>query len=380
MTAEGSGVERQIRVFVHLARGYGAADWKKRWDEGKIIGINEPLPYGYYRAKELGCSIEYSQDAPESVFGKFFRLGVRTILGFDLLHAWRNFNGISDADVVWTHTESQYLSILLLFRLKPREHKPKLIAQTIWLFDRWPGFSALKRWLIARLAAQADVITVHSPENLKVARGLFPNNRVELVLFGISADEKKQPESRPEHQPLRLVSLGNDEHRDWTSLLEAVSGQQWQVKIASSSIDRRLVDKTPNAEIVKLRSNDELMALYGWADLIVVSLKPNLHASGITVIQEAALRGVPVICSDVGGLRAYFSDQEVFFVPAQDAGALRRSIYDVAVDQKKRFSLAECAQARMGPTGLSSLAYVQRHVQISKELLGAACPAKAAAG
>ncbi len=140
------------------------------------------------------------------------------------------------------------------------------------------------------------------------------------------------------------------------------------------------MDKTPNAEIVKLRSNDELMALYGWADIIVVSLKPNLHASGITVIQEAALRGVPVICSDVGGLRAYFSDQEVFFVPAQDAGALRRSIDDVAVDQKKRFSLAECAQARMGPTGLSSLAYVQRHVQISKELLGAACPARAAAG
>jgi len=55
MTAEGSGVERQIRVFVHLARGYGAADWKKRWAEGKIIGIHDPLPYGYYRAQELGC-------------------------------------------------------------------------------------------------------------------------------------------------------------------------------------------------------------------------------------------------------------------------------------------------------------------------------------
>ena len=372
MNPEGSCTENPIRVFVHLARGYDSREWERRWNEGKVIGINEPLPYGYFRAAEFGCLVEYSQDAVESIFGKLLRLGMRTILGFDLVHAWRNFEKISEADVVWTHTESQYLSILLLFRLRPIERKPKIIAQTIWLFDRWKRFGALKKWLIHRLAAQADIITVHSPENLKVARELFPQNRSELVLFGISAEEKKKPDPRPNCQPLHLISIGNDEHRDWNCLVEAIVSQnQWMLKIASSSVGQRLVSKATNVEVVKLKSNDELLALYDWADILVVSLKPNLHASGTTVIQEAALRGVPVICSDAGGLRAYFSDREVCFVPAQDKAALRQAIEELAADRERRLDLAECAQARMGPDCLSSRAYARRHVQISRELLSA---------
>jgi glycosyltransferase involved in cell wall biosynthesis len=109
--------------------------------------------------------------------------------------------------------------------------------------------------------------------------------------------------------------------------------------------------------------------LYDWADIVVVSLKPNLHASGITVVQEAALRGVPVICSDAGGLRAYFSDREVCFVPAQDKAALRQAIEELAADRERRLALAECAQARMGPAGLSSRAYARRHAEISRELM-----------
>ncbi|MBE7249591.1 MAG: glycosyltransferase family 1 protein, partial [Actinomycetospora chiangmaiensis] len=36
----------------------------------------------------------------------------------------------------------------------------------------------------------------------------------------------------------------------------------------------------------------------GWQ--IVVPVKPNLHASGNTVMQEAALCGVPIVASDTG--------------------------------------------------------------------------------
>jgi hypothetical protein len=36
-----------IRVFVHLAYGFGQQSWERRWKDGRILGINEPLPYGY---------------------------------------------------------------------------------------------------------------------------------------------------------------------------------------------------------------------------------------------------------------------------------------------------------------------------------------------
>lgn len=373
---EDAGVNRPLRVFVHLARGFDAQQWQKNWDQDKVLGINERLPYGYYRAAEFGCSVEYSRDDSETIIGKLTRLGIRAVMGFDLVHAWRNFDGIRSAEVVWTHTESQYLAILLLFQIVPRNRRPKLIAQTVWLFDRWKLFNPLRRWMYSQLIRQADVVTVHSPENLKSARELFPLVPSRLVLFGISVDQKKPPEQRPCRRPMRLIALGNDEHRDWDLLIEAVGNcDRWTLKIASTTIDPRASSRAANIEIVRLRSNQELMQLYDWADALVLTLKPNLHASGITVIQEAVLRGVPVVCSAVGGLGAYFSDQEVRFVSTRDAAELRRVIRELGDNDEERLSMAKRAQARMTPEDLSSRAYVRKHVEISRELLsGQRCP------
>jgi glycosyltransferase involved in cell wall biosynthesis len=365
--------KRPIEVFVHLAYGFGVQSWERRWRDGKILGLNEPKPYGYYRAETMGCSVSYSEYRAESLPGKLFRLALRVVLGFDLIHAWRNFAAMKDADVIWTHTESQFLAILMLFRLKRSVTRPKLIAQSVWLFDRWHRFAAPRRWLFAALIRQADVLTVHSPKNLAVAKQLFPKIRSELVLFGIAADTKIEPTLRPVKETLNIVSLGNDVHRDWDLLIEAVAGTpDWTLKIASQKVKPSSIGHARNIEVTSLKTNDELFALYRWADLLVLAIKPNLHASGITVIQEAALLGVPVVCSDAGGLRAYFSDPEIRFVPPQDIDALTDAVRDLAADPAARLALAQKAQARMGPAGLSSESYVRRHVEISRELLGLA--------
>ena len=110
------------------------------------------------------------------------------------------------------------------------------------------------------------------------------------------------------------------------------------------------------------------MALYDWADIVVVPLKPNLHASGITVIEEAAIRGVPVISTDVGGLRAYFDGDAIAYVRAGDPVAIRDAVRMLSASHEQRFRLASRAQARMGPDGLSSDAFVRRHLELSWEL------------
>jgi glycosyltransferase involved in cell wall biosynthesis len=359
-----------IQVFVHLAYGFGGQTWERLWKEGKILGINEPLPYGYYRADAMGCSVTHSQDQQETAPSRFFRLGIRAILGFDLIHAWRNLEGIRRADVVWTHTESQFLAILLLLRSTPRAQRPKLIAQSVWLFDRWNEFSALKRGLFSALIRQADILTVLSPENLMIARRLFPEVRSELVLFGIATDEKVTPTMSSVKNSLKIVSLGNDVHRDWNLLISTVRSQgDWALKIASRMVKPSAVGDATNVEIVRPKTNAELFALYQWADVLVLAIKPNFHASGITVIQEAALRGIPVICSDTGGLRAYFTDIDVRYVPPLDATALRNAIHNLANDPDARLTLAQKAQARMGPKDLSSESFVRQHVEISRNLL-----------
>lgn len=358
-----------VRVFVHLARGFAADQWAAKWDRGEIVGLNDRIPYGYGWAEEHGCTIEYSKDAPENPIVRHLRLGLRALLGFDFVHAWRNRQGIRNAEIVWTHTESQHLAVLLLLRGRKGSNRPKVLAQSVWLFDVWPRLSAMKRWLFARLLADADMLTVLSPENLKVARALFPRRRSRMILYGVRADRMIQRPERSAHRPLRLLSLGSDRHRDWSTLVSAV--EDWpecELRIAAPRLSRALIGAA-NVTLVHPRNNDQLSALYDWADIVALALKPNLHASGITVVEEATVLGVPVVCSDVGGLAAYFSGCEICYVPPGQPAALRDAIAALADDAARRRELVERAQRRMIEAGLTSRDFARRHAELSHELV-----------
>jgi len=366
-------MERPLRVFVFLAHGFGARGWTERWARGEIAGLNERVPYGYHHAAEKDCAVEYSEDANENWLTEFVRRSMRRLLGCDLVHAWRNKKQLLAADVVWTHTELEHLAVLALWQFRRRQRRPRLIAQSVWLFDRWHTLSKLRRWLYRHLLRQADVLTVHSTENLKVVRKLFPQVRSELVPFGINSDVIVQPVRRTAHNPVRIVSLGSDIHRDWKTLIAAV--ESWpgcQLRIASKSVPRRLIAHSRNVQVSMPRSAREVAELYTWADLAVVSLMPNLHASGLTVIFEAVLYGLPVVCTDTGGIRGYFPEEEVYYVPPRDPDTLRRGLQDLAAGDQLRFAMANRAQARILSADLSSRAFAHRHYELSLRLMDAA--------
>lgn len=359
-----------IRVFVHLSVDFGATHWRRWYAAGTLGGINDPLPYGYYRAAEDGCRVVYSEDKDENRLEQAFRLGVKFLTGTDLVHAWRNRRGIYEADIVWTHTELQYIAVLLLFHILFWKCRPKLIAQSVWLFDRWERFGSIKRWFLSRLIRKADILTVLSPENLAIARRLFPSVRSELVLFGINTDTIVPVKKERLRQPLHIFSIGNDPDRDWSLLICAIKEVPGcELKIASWNFDKRLLDPNDNIELLHIESNSALFEAYDWADIVVVTIKNNRHASGITVLQEATIRGLPVICTDAGGLRAYFSENEICFIPLGDPAGLQKAIPMLAGDDDLRWGLAGRAQARMTAGGLNSRSYARRHAELSRELL-----------
>jgi glycosyltransferase involved in cell wall biosynthesis len=361
--------DRPVRIFVQLGRGFGAREWEQRWSKGAIPGINERLPYGYYHAADSSFRIDYSEDHAETWPSKVVRLGLRRLLGFDLVHAWRNRRMILGADAVWTHTEFEHLAALALlrsFRFRPR---PKMIAQSIWLFDRWRGLSTTKRWLYRTLLKHADVLTVQSPANLMVLRRLLPQNRSELVLYGNDISGLRPATLRNGHNPARIVALGNDMHRDWNTLIAALDG--WpgcEVRIGSTRLGlRRLAGK--QVSIVPVRSAREAKDLYAWGEIAVVPLERNLHASGITVISEAVVSGLPVVCTRTGGLSAYFSEQEVRYVPPEDLEAVRCALKELAANDELRCVIAEKAQKRILAADLSSRARALRLRKLTEELL-----------
>jgi glycosyltransferase involved in cell wall biosynthesis len=360
----------QTKVFVLLGYGFGADSWRRRFCQGLIPGLNEELPYGYYRASGNGWSIEYSQDIEENAVRKLWRRGWARLLGFDLIHAWRNRKSLFSADIVWTHTEREHLAVLFLYRFSSQQ-PPKLIAQCIWLFDRWPAFSALRRWSYRRLLERADVITTQSPDDLAAAQRLFPKALIECVFSGAAIGQSVTAHARPVNHPIRIAALGNDMHRDWETLVLAFgrSGSDYMVKIASAKFDARLLRHAPNISIVAAATQSEVRELYEWADIVVVPLRENLHVSGITVVFEAIVLGIPVVCTDTGGMRAYFSDLEVRYVPPYSAGEMRVAVDKLAADDQERLRLTTNAQARLLAANLTKQGYADRHRALSERIL-----------
>lgn len=364
-----------MKVHVHLAYGFGEDRWGRRFDSGQLIGVNERDPYGYRHAAPMVEAMTSSVDHPEGRFGRLVRLGLRAVLGFDFLHAWRNRAAIRAADVVWTHTESQHLAISQVFalqRVAPAD-QPRLLAQSVWLMDRWARLSGPRRAYFRRLLRRADVLTFHSRENLALARTRLADRPSELVLFGINASEQTPPVRGRAGEPQLIIAVGNDVHRDWPTLIQAVARHpDWRLRIVSTKCPAALAEGIANVEIAGVGTNDDLKALYRQATIAIVPLLPNAHASGITVLQEAALNGVAAIASDVGGLRDYFADDSVTYYPSGDAGALERAIDRLLSDPEARYAQAIAAQRRMGPEGLSSYAFARRHVEISRALVARA--------
>ncbi|MET0382944.1 MAG: glycosyltransferase [Burkholderiaceae bacterium] len=361
-----------MKVFVHLAHGTDAATWRARLADGRVLGVNEDSPYGYALARDAGCTVEFSRDAPESRPLRVLRLGLRRLLGFDAIHVARNRRAIAAADVVWTHTECQTLAVLLLLKMHRRgAARPRLIGQSIWLFDAWPGLSRPRRALYRWLLGNADVLTVHSPMNLAIVRAALPTVRSELVRFGIgSAAPLPARIPRTVGAPIQLLSVGNDRDRDWPTLIAAVARDaRFALTIVSTTIPRALLAAAPRTRVVHPEDNAALYALYAQADLAVVPLKPNRHASGATAVQEAVLLGVPVVCSGTGGLDAYFDAREVRYVDAGDPADLGRALAEFAERPQALAEFAANARRRFA-SDHGAARFVARHVELSRELLG----------
>jgi glycosyltransferase involved in cell wall biosynthesis len=360
----------RVNVLVLLGHGFGANTWERKHALGLIPGLNDRLAYGYYRAAGQGWSIEYSVDHHEGGLIRFGRVMLRKLLGFDLIHIFRNRRRMLQADIVWTHTEFEHLGALTILRLLGRNKRPKLIANCVWLFDNWPRLSRPKRLLYQQLLRDANMITTFSPENIKVARKLLPSVRCECVLWGTSTQEMAPPRRNSVGHPIRIVSLGNDMHRDWETLLRAFADiDRYQVRIASFRINRKLAKGLHNVEIVPATNADEVRALYKWSDFVVVPLRPNLHASGITVVFEAIISGVPSICTDTGGLRAYFSDAEVAYVPPFGPDTMRATADELAQDDDRRIGMLVKAQERLRTADLTSQGFAMRNRRLSEHLL-----------
>ncbi|CAD6549646.1 glycosyltransferase [Paraburkholderia sabiae] len=351
------------KVHVHLFYGADPRFYRKGEDIGCL--------YGYHHAESDEFQLSYSQDTPESKPVRLVRRALKTLLGFDLIHTLRNRDEMLRSDVIWTHTEHEWLSAALMLLMNgKRENQPLLIAQSVWLIDKWPSYGLLRRWFYRKLMARADLLTTLARDNAELCRDYFDRDATQLFYGLNTRDFPVQPPMQWQPDtPLRIAAIGNDRDRDWETLIKAVGNDpRFAVRLATRRrIPRSLrslnVDVAPAAGLKKQRE------LYDWADVIVVPLRPNTHASGITVMLEAAAVGKPMVVTNVGGLQDYFSARAAAYVPPFDTDALRNALLGLMTSPEGALQQAQAAATELVSRDHTTQHYAQQHVKITRDLL-----------
>ncbi|ACC70252.1 glycosyltransferase [Paraburkholderia phymatum] len=354
------------RVHVHLFYGADPRFYRKGEDIGCL--------YGYHHAESDEFQLSYSQDVPESRPVRLVRRALKTMLGFDLIHTLRNRDEMLRSDVIWTHTEHEWLSAALLLMMSGKRHddtrQPLLVAQSVWLIDKWQQYGALRRWFYRKLIGRADLLTTLARENAELCRDYFDRDATQLF-YGLNTRDfpVQPPQQWQPGTPLRIAAIGNDRDRDWETLIKAVGNDpRFTVRLAT----RRRIARSlhsPNVHVAPAAGLGKQRELYGWADVIVVPLRPNTHASGITVMLEAAAVGKPMVVTNVGGLQDYFSSRAAAYVPPFDADALRDALLGLMMSPGDALQQAQAAAAELVSRDHTTQHYAQQHVRITRDLL-----------
>ncbi|WP_027211260.1 glycosyltransferase [Burkholderia sp. WSM2232] len=361
------------KVHVHLF--YGADP--RFYRQGDNIGCL----YGYHHAESDAFALTYSKDARESKPVRLVRRALKAALGFDFIHTWRNRAEMLRSDVIWTHTEQEWLSAALMLLLCGRKAganaSPLLLAQSVWLIDKWPSYGIVRSWLYRKLMTRADQLTTLASENAALCKRYF-NREAKPLLYGLNTRDfpVKAPAEWKPHSPIRIAAIGNDRDRDWETLIKAFGHDaRYTVKLAT----RRRIPaslRAPNVEIALFSGIRKQHELYDWADVIVVPLRPNTHASGITVMLEAAAVGKPMVVTNVGALQDYFPASEASYIPPFNPQALRDAVDRLAAAPIEALRQAQAAAAGLVARELTTEHYAMQHVRITQDMLRARAVAR----
>jgi hypothetical protein len=217
---------------------------------------------------------------------------------------------------------------------------------------------------------RADQLTTLASENAELCRRYFGRD-AQPLLYGLNTRDfpVNAPTQWTPHAPLRIAAIGNDRDRDWETLIKAFGNDpHYTVKLAT----RRRIPaslRAPNVEIALFSGIKKQHELYDWADLIVVPLRPNSHASGITVMLEAAALGKPMVVTNVGALQDYFAAHEAAYIAPFDPQALRDAADRLAASPADALRQAQAAAAGLLARDLTTQHYAMQHVRITREML-----------
>jgi hypothetical protein len=306
---------------LEFAHSVDVNEWATRHSAGQVP---DRWPYGLNRLAEHG--IRLTARRPMQRGGRtvgVLSAAARRLTGLEIADALRPRRG---ADLVIAWDERSGLPAAAVSDIP-------VASGVIWLTEATriaPG----RRWLIGRGLARAHRLwCLAKPQTSALVAIGAPAKRTFWLPFGVDADfwEPAVPQDS-----CLVVSVGNDKHRDWSTVLRATADFDTTLVTRREVRARRLIPHLPH---------HQLRALYHEAAVVVVGVVPNLHVSGVTVVLEAMACARAVIVSDTPGMSDYVEHGETgLLVPPGDADAMREAIRELLVDPQRTAEMGRSAR------------------------------------
>ncbi|MEL9482468.1 glycosyltransferase, partial [Escherichia coli] len=168
-----------------------------------------------------------------------------------------------------------------------------------------------------------------------------------------------------------ILSVGTDQHRD-LELLDVIAknNPDKQFVICSGNPEHHKRNFSRDNVTIIRASYNEMVYLYHACKFVVIPLKFNFHASGITTLLEAAAARKAVLLNYTPGLEDYGQhDNTCLFASLGDIESFDRNLNKLWDSEKLRNRLAENAYKYLH-SDFNTYKYSQIYIELSKNILG----------
>ncbi|MCR9137405.1 MAG: glycosyltransferase family 4 protein [Alphaproteobacteria bacterium] len=310
--------------------------------------------YGYVELRNSGLSVDmidenaFGFDRPMGPVWKALSLASIAISG---VHAWavHRFNRRRDLlNATGTIVTVNNSYGIALAYLKMRGRLPSdVVFLAMGLTEMNPR--PLVRMIYKRILPHVKLAAISRAEQQHLA-AMFPRAKPHYVPFGV--DHRFWIPGSRDQLGDYVLSVGNDPHRDYGTLVNAWKTEFPQLKIVTKLAVPEHTSK--NIEIVAgdwttQRLNDsELRTMVQCSRLVVIPVRETLQPSGQSACLQAMACGKAVILSDIAGLwdrKLMRSGENCILVPPGDTDALSQSIRSLLDDPDRAAMIGDAARS-----------------------------------
>ncbi len=218
---------------------------------------------------------------------------------------WQTRSARRRADVTLAMFESEGHPAALLRSFVPaRLRRGHLVIVSCWLGELLRRASPTKLALYRRIYRGVDLVTVFSENQVAILAELLglPAHRVAVVSFGVDIDELDRLDVSEDGS---VLAVGRDLGRDWPTLLAAVDGTGWTVRVATRAhqIDGQRIP--PEVTLLGTVSREEYLNLLAAASVVVIATHELAYPTGQSVLLEAMALGKACVVTQTPAMLDY---------------------------------------------------------------------------